>query len=208
MTSHYSTLGVPRDADAATIKRAYRKKSSKAHPDRKGGDHQAMVAITRAYETLSDPEKRSRYDQTGQDSTAAGNDPDTKARNLLMQLFAQALEKVDETQDIIEILRINLRNNRQQIEQQIIQLSARIPKLEKRRKRLKYTGAGRNFLLDLIDQMLTQIPLQVLAAKDQCKTIDRGLELLQGFAYEPEPAQAMAVLFNVGGGTGTWGAWK
>lgn len=35
--SHYDTLDVPKDADAAAIKRAYRRKAKEAHPDRSGG---------------------------------------------------------------------------------------------------------------------------------------------------------------------------
>lgn len=42
MTDHYSTLGVPADATPADIKRAYRKKASKSHPD-KGGDGKSMA---------------------------------------------------------------------------------------------------------------------------------------------------------------------
>lgn len=48
MSDHYATLGVPRDASAEDIKRAYRRKSSKAHPD-KGGSQQAMQRVNAAY---------------------------------------------------------------------------------------------------------------------------------------------------------------
>lgn len=65
--THYDTLGVEKDADAETIKKAWRRKASKAHTDRGGGDHGQMVALNRAHEVLSDPEKRARYDQTGED---------------------------------------------------------------------------------------------------------------------------------------------
>lgn len=46
MTDHYDTLGVPRDADAQAIKKAYRKASSAAHPD-KGGSDEAQQAVNR-----------------------------------------------------------------------------------------------------------------------------------------------------------------
>jgi len=58
---HYQTLGVGRDADASAIKKAYRKLASKHHPD-KGGNPEEFKRVQEAYDTLSDPQKRSQYD--------------------------------------------------------------------------------------------------------------------------------------------------
>ena len=58
---YYSTLGVPRNADAKTIKTAYKKLASKHHPD-KGGDEAQFKLVSQAYEVLSDPEKRQQHD--------------------------------------------------------------------------------------------------------------------------------------------------
>jgi len=61
MSDHYQTLGVGKNASPDEIKRAYRKLASQHHPD-KGGDTQRFQEIQAAYETLSDPAKRSEYD--------------------------------------------------------------------------------------------------------------------------------------------------
>ena len=58
---YYKVLGVSRDADAAMIKKAYRKKTKTAHPD-KGGSVEAMAAVNEAYEVLSNGELRARFD--------------------------------------------------------------------------------------------------------------------------------------------------
>jgi DnaJ-class molecular chaperone len=66
---YYKILGVDRTADAKTIKSAYRRLARKFHPDvAKGKDTGARFKeINEAYEVLSDPEKRRRYDNLGPD---------------------------------------------------------------------------------------------------------------------------------------------
>jgi curved DNA-binding protein len=64
---YYRTLGVPRDAPAEDIKKAFRKLARKYHPDvSKEKDAEArMKDVNEAYTVLSDPEKRAAYDQVG-----------------------------------------------------------------------------------------------------------------------------------------------
>ena len=66
----YEVLGVSRDAEPEEIKRAYRKLAFDNHPDRNLGDKQAedrFKEATEAFEILSDPEKRERYNRYGYD---------------------------------------------------------------------------------------------------------------------------------------------
>lgn len=63
---YYKILGVERNASLDEIKKAYRRLALKYHPDRNPGDKQAeekFKEINEAYQVLSDPEKRARYDQ-------------------------------------------------------------------------------------------------------------------------------------------------
>lgn len=64
----YIVLGVPREASAGEIKRAYRRLARRYHPDINPGDREAAVRfrqIVDAYETLIDPDRRRRYDTGG-----------------------------------------------------------------------------------------------------------------------------------------------
>lgn len=60
--THYTVLGLTRSASARQIKVAYRKAARSAHPDR-GGNAELFHDVAVAYETLSDPERRRRYDR-------------------------------------------------------------------------------------------------------------------------------------------------
>ncbi|TFK22870.1 co-chaperone [Coprinopsis marcescibilis] len=58
---YYKIVGVSRDADPKTIKKAFRQAAKSAHPD-KGGSEAKMAALNEAYEVLSNPELRQRFD--------------------------------------------------------------------------------------------------------------------------------------------------
>jgi len=68
MADFYQILGVSRDADADTLKRAYRKLARQYHPDvnKEPGAEDKFKEIGKAYEALADPETRARYDQFGE----------------------------------------------------------------------------------------------------------------------------------------------
>ena len=70
----YDTLGVPRDADADAIKKAYRKLARQLHPDVNPDPEtqERFKEVTHAYEVLSDPEKRQMYDLGGDPFSGAG----------------------------------------------------------------------------------------------------------------------------------------
>ena len=74
----YGVLGVPREASAEEIKKAYRRLAHKYHPDKNPGNAQAeekFKEVTAAHEVLSDPRRRKLYDEFGADSLRSGFDP-------------------------------------------------------------------------------------------------------------------------------------
>ncbi len=78
MADYYELLGVSRDADADTLKRAYRRLARQFHPDvnKDPGAEDRFKEIGRAYEVLSDPQTRARYDQFGEAGLGGGGMPD------------------------------------------------------------------------------------------------------------------------------------
>jgi DnaJ-class molecular chaperone len=74
-TDHYAALGVSRTASQEEIQKAYRKMARKYHPDMNPDDASAknkFQEVQAAYEVLSDPDKRKRYDQFGADFEQVG----------------------------------------------------------------------------------------------------------------------------------------
>ena len=70
----YASLGVAKDADAAAIKKAYRKLARQYHPDQNAGDAKSEARfkeIGEAYAVLSDPEQRRQYYAKFQEALAA-----------------------------------------------------------------------------------------------------------------------------------------
>ncbi|MCK6546604.1 J domain-containing protein [Myxococcota bacterium] len=75
----YEVLGVPRDAPADAIKKAYRKLARQYHPDVNPGNRDAeerFKEASAAFEVLSDADKRALYDELGEDALKLGFDPE------------------------------------------------------------------------------------------------------------------------------------
>ncbi|HKX92080.1 MAG TPA: molecular chaperone DnaJ [Sphingomicrobium sp.] len=77
---YYELLGVPRGADEAAIKAAYRRLAKEHHPDRRNGCKESEAhfkAINEAYDVLKDPQKRAAYDRFGKAAfqNGGGHDP-------------------------------------------------------------------------------------------------------------------------------------
>jgi molecular chaperone DnaJ len=69
---YYSILGISKDASQEEIKKAYRKKAHKHHPDKSDGDEEKFKKVSEAYDVLSDEKKRAKYDKFGKNFDQAG----------------------------------------------------------------------------------------------------------------------------------------
>jgi len=102
----YEELGIDKNADGPTIKKAYRQAASKHHPDRDGGSHDKFVRVQKAYDTLSNDESRAHYDATGEETKRQG----PSIQEIVAQLFVQIVAQLDtQYQDPVKELKANLK---------------------------------------------------------------------------------------------------
>lgn len=94
----YDVLGVKKDASQDEVKKAYRKKANKLHPDKDGGDEAKFKDLQKAYDTLSDPQKRQQYDnpqpQYHSNSSAQYQDLNSVLNELRRQAQAQMVPEL------------------------------------------------------------------------------------------------------------------
>ncbi len=90
----YERLNVAADATTEAIKKSYRALARKHHPDKPSGDTDTMQEIQHAYSVLSDDDKRAHYDRTGEEQTAAQQDPvDAVLTSLFTEIVKGAMEQ-------------------------------------------------------------------------------------------------------------------
>ena len=86
---YYKTLNINRDSSQDDIKKAFRKLSKQYHPD-KGGNEDKFKEISEAYDTLSNPDKKRRYDMGGQNPFGGHNPFGQRGGGDMEDLFNQS----------------------------------------------------------------------------------------------------------------------
>jgi curved DNA-binding protein CbpA len=134
----YDLLDVPRDADEATIKKAFRQKAKEAHPDREDGDAELMSQLNQAKDILLDPEKRARYDATGE--TGSARTDEAMALELLLTLMSELLtdhKLMMRFGNVRKALTNGLSNRTTEIALAIEDANEKLGHIEKTRKQVK-----------------------------------------------------------------------
>jgi curved DNA-binding protein CbpA len=151
----YDVLGVPGDAEADAIKSAHRKAAKQHHPDA-GGKREEFEKVQTAYLVLSDPDRRAKYDKTGEvedealDPMAVLVHHVVNAFDLACQQHAQDLECVD----LIAATRSVMENIQADMCKQLANIEKERAKLVKLERRLKHKGSGSDLLGNALRQRI------------------------------------------------------
>lgn len=179
----YRLLGVAKDATAEQVKKAYRSKAKKLHPDR-GGDEEQFHRVHVAYEVLIDPDRRRRYDETGEydESPTPEQFIKPEVKTLLFQCLSEAMfpqtmmgpppdvspKRTNLVNKMINLLDQGLRNKREEVKE----LKHRRKKLEEAVGRFT-TDEEVNLLdgmvkhyIDSIDNTLKRLEVELAGIKE------------------------------------------
>lgn len=193
MTDLYETLGVPRDATRDAVRRAFRSRARRAHPDA-GGSTEAFGALCRARDVLGDDERRERYDRTGE----AGDGP--IADNVEANALDWATKKVDEAiatlvgrgldpaqHDILESARRSVQNDLDRNAQMQRQLREGAGRYLALARRFRKKGSGDNRMRRLMEGKAADLERGAERNEDLARPLRRALEILAEYEFEVDP---------------------
>lgn len=190
----YEILGVKPDATLDEIKRAYRRASRSAHPDRNGGDGTKQQEINDAYAVLSDAERRRRYDLTGLGDRE--RDPAEAAKAMLVEelhelLFprggglSQMMQRaVPSSENILADLQETIQLKRTGLLQGMTSEKTKLGRFEQHMKRVKAKGSE-TLLIGVIEDAVKKQRDLVAHLDFVHKVMQLALKLLaEGYSYE------------------------
>ncbi len=184
MVNLYEVLGVEPTADLKDIRYSYRKLAKANHPDR-GGDPEVLRRVQLAYDVLSNPARRKRYDETG-----ATDDPATREHQAGIDMMAQFVPSILKTMtmgnhspatfDVVAELRVAIVKEK-------ANASKVVAETEKHRKLIK--GIAERLppdhpLTGLITGQLAVIDRNTLGARNAVAGCESALKLLEGVTYK------------------------
>jgi len=189
-------MGVKRDADDATILKAYRRLSRKYHPDANPGDEGAARKfhdVAAAYELLKDPLRRDLYDRTGNtDAPRAGPaDPATaELCQTLQPLLMAVLSEIGATYERDQVARIDIALRiKNRLRDEMARGEQHRESVERGRKVLtevcdRFTvKEGENVLADITRAQLTQLEAELARVKTELDKLTRVKKYLDGVSY-------------------------
>lgn len=181
-TNLYDILGVSKNATFEEIKAKYKSLAQQHHPD-KGGDSELFKQIKNAYEILSDPINRKRYDTTGQFETKSSLRD--SALEQLSRIFFNLIPNINpETDDPILIMKNESRREKENVNHNINECNGRMFKLKKIINKIKRkNNDGENLLRMFAENQLKNHENELQNYIRQIQIIDTIIEILEDYQY-------------------------
>lgn len=183
----YDDLAIDEKATPDQIKKAFRKKAKQTHPDN-GGKSDEFRAIAKAYNILSDEEKRKRYDN--------GENPDhinqsnTHEQQVLSTVFCIFNNIVDQNIDLIhnnlfDIIRQTLQANQQNFRAEKNKNQKNIERYTNILRRIKKKDKSHIFI-QLLDDKIKGCNAIIIQLDDNINVCEDALKLIEECEYETE----------------------
>ncbi len=179
--SLYDILGIPKDATAEEIKKAYKALAKINHPDKSGGSVDKMAIINHANDVLSEQKKRDRYDATGQDSETPFV---TKFMAFIDQVFIRIVEAAPNVDyiDMIASLKDSVAMIESGLKDKETQATANLNKFESVAKRLKYKSD--TAIKTSVATKISLLKIEICNIKDEMEFINKCKKVLEEYGYD------------------------
>lgn len=181
-TNLYDILGVSKHATFEEIKAKYKSLAQQHHPD-KGGDPEVFKKIKNAYEILSDPANRKKYDTTGNyENVMSIRD---EALSQLSRLFFNLLPNINpDVDDLILIMKGECRREKENINQNIHTCKSHMFKLNTIiNKTKKKKNSNENIIKMFAQNQLKNCENDLYHFMRQTRIIDDVIEILEDYQY-------------------------
>lgn len=183
----YEILGVPRDADLAQIRKAYRTRAKTAHPDM-GGDPVAFDLLKSATELLMDPERRKAFDETGAWQERQPDNQHKALFTLLASAFDQVLNEVQDPSRIDFVLEMSKRlgerrNNIALGRRELPAILAKLRKMRGRFQRKRKHKDDPNHLESLVNSRIEAVTAQLKRIEEEDELTLQVMKLLDTFSF-------------------------
>ncbi len=197
----YEVLGVPKDAHAGQILKAYRRAARKHHPDKHHAANDGVKAehaaafreATEAYELLTDPAKRAYYDEHG---TTPDNLEFTPVEQLLGSLWKKIIEALGFEEavktDIAKEMRRTLTRSLHEVQGERTMAIASLANVKALAGRMKKKTPGRNIFSQIVTESIAQGERAVQAAEDEMKMTEEAIALMKDFEFSFDKPPAFA----------------
>lgn len=181
----YDVLGVPADADAATIRKAYRRAAKKAHPDA-GGNAEDFEKISRALRVLTDQRSRKEYDRTGDDVDREPDNDFAQALSVVRQSLDAVLMQVkDPTRiDLVAEMKKVLTKKKAEILHDIAGGTADIKRIRKIATRFKAKKKAPNYIGPMLASDADRIETGIKNAEEALALVKRASAILDDHEFD------------------------
>ena len=188
MIDLYRVLGVRRGASSEDIRRAYRRRAKVSHPD-SGGSAGAFGELATAHAVLSDPDRRQRYDDTGQIELPRPNTLDACAIEVIAQKLGLIIHAEQDLMalDIGSLIDGAIREDMAQRQSNIASQTHAIERAARLRARIKRKANDKdNMLAKVLDWHEASIRDQIKKNEAAVASMQRALEILVDYSFADE----------------------
>ena len=203
----YAELGVPRDAGPDEVQHAFRDVVKKYHPDAgKHADRDKFEQAKRAQLILLDPERRRKFDETGDADDPQINGPDHGALTMIGQLLTQILadDDVDPLKhDLVEAMTGALNADEQKAAKGLAKVERSLARLGRMRRRFKRRDGADNLIERILDFNEGQLRELVVKQREISAHRRRAVEILAEFSFDKERQEQFVQSFATAG-TASW----